>query len=581
MDTIFDLGASCDAEKVHWQRGILDAREECDVSPFDLPSSVSLRQARSRRASMDLEQRTPLVVTRTTSANSPTTKRHTITSMAIVEAEIEAGLPFAGHSPGHNSHPATPSRSPIRSSFSSTPDRNKPDLIFRKPSQAARDFVVNGLADVFSSELSMARMSIGFKRSTIREESRQAVVNPPALRRKMSVLDIKPSQNIAFSGEVRGSIIERRKHSQRASLPSKFLPEELLVKEPAELSRDKGQGKKVEEKDEDRGFGPFRNASEFGSLGRESCETFVRSNSTASLTGTKKPHVKRSSSFNPLSDEGVLKFMSKKDKGKGRAVTLDQHRDIEREQERDPVSHPWRRQHDTKQKTTNSYNSNIANYLTMRNKSPPASVVLSPTYEQNSFARVIEDEADDDAIVISPVGAEPTETPTPPSVPRPVDDLTPIASRSGRHASLPEYSIPLPHSQLPSSSFGFSFFGSSHGSSYNSAVQQDKQEKQSMRSVQTLQKSLRRSMSFMSLKKPSTTSLFELEEESKDSKGAEASTSSPDLRSAPTSSAPAVVGGELAIDTTELSGSRSSVPDTPTRRRSIRGIWSSFTPMNG
>lgn len=92
---------------------------------------------------------------------------------------------------------------------------------------------------------------------------------------------------------------------------------------------------------------------------------------------------------------------------------------------------------------------NIANYLTMRNKSPPASVVLSPTYEQNSFGRVIEDEADDEVIVVSPVEAEPTETPTPPSVPCPIDDLTPIASRSGRHASFPEYSIPLPHNQLP------------------------------------------------------------------------------------------------------------------------------------
>lgn len=578
VDTIFDLGTSCDAEKVHWQRGISDAREECDVSPFELPSSVSLRQARSRRASMDLEQRTPLVVTRTTSANSPTTKRHTITSMAIVEGEIEGGLSFTGHSPEHDSHPTTPARSPIRSSFSSTPDRNKPDLIFRKPSQAARDFVINGLADVFSSELSMARLSVGFKKLAIREDLKQAVVNPPILRRKMSVLDIKPSQNIAFSGEVRGSIIERRKHSQRASLPSSFLPDELLVKSPAEVRSDKGQGKEVEEKDEDRDVAPSRNASEFGSLGRERCETFVRSNSTASLTGTKKPHVKRSSSFNPLSDDGVLKFMSKKDKGKGRALTLEQHRDIEREQERDPISHPWRRQNGSKQKTTNSYNMNIANYLTMRNKSPPASVVLSPTYEQNSFGRVIEDEADDEVIVVSPVEAEPTETPTPPSVPCPIDDLTPIASRSGRHASFPEYSIPLPHNQFPPSSFGFSFFGSSHGSSHSNAVQQDRQEKQSMRSVQTLQKSLRRSMSFMSLKKPSATSLSELAEESKES---ESSTSSPNWRSAPTSSAPAVVAGGIAIDTTDLSGNRSSVPDTPTRRRSIRGIWSSFTPMNG
>lgn len=577
MDTIFDLGATCDAEKVHWQRGILDAREECDASPFDLPSSVSLHQARSRRASMDFEQRTSFVITRTTSANSPTTKRHTITSMDTIEGEVEAGLPFAVRSPEPDSHPATPARSPIRNSFASTPDRNKPDLIFRKPSQAARDFVVNGLADVFSSELSVARMSVGFKKLTSREDGRQTVVNPPTLRRKMSVLDIKLPQNIAFSGEVRGSIIERRKHSQRASFSNRFLPEELLVKEPEEVSNDKGQGKEIKEKEEDCDIVPSRMASEFGSLGRECYESFVRSNSMASLTGTKKPHVKRSSSFNPLSDDGVLKFMSKKDKGKGRTVTLEQHRDLEREQEQDAINHSWRRQNDTKQKPTNCYNMNIANYLTMRNKSSPASVVLSPTYEQNSFACVIEDDVDDDAIILSPVEAEPTETPTPPVVPRPSEDLTPIASRSGRHASFPEYSIPPAHSQFPAPPFGFSF-GSSHASSHSNAVYQDRQEKQSMRPVHTLQKSLRRSMSFMSLKKPSTTSLSEFVEASKE---AEVSTSSLDWRSAPTSSAPAVVSSEPAIDVAGLSRSRSSMPDTPTRRRSIRGIWNSFTPMSG
>lgn len=99
-----------------------------------------------------------------------------------------------------------------------------------------------------------------------------------------------------------------------------------------------------------------------------------------------------------------------------------------------------------------------------------------------------------------------------------------------------------------------------------------------MRPVHTLQKSLRRSMSFMSLKKPSTTSLSELVEESKEG---EVSTSSLDWRAAPTSSAPAVVSSEPAIDVAGLTRSRSSMPDTPTRRRSIRGIWNSFTPMSG
>lgn len=211
-DHSFDLAASCEAEKSVWASALVAAREDSTVPPFELPASVSPFAARSRRMSsvgslLDMAPLSPAPL-------SPPNKRHTLGAIPLA-TPAETGLedtPFDFGLP--------PSTSTINSGIFST-------IVLRRASPNQRLTVDRGLVDIFSESCAQARSkaqlhhALFLSDTPIRTSSeirdRLTMRESTMLRRKSSFLDStrqhrrsNSNSDIAFSGEVKGSIIPVR-----------------------------------------------------------------------------------------------------------------------------------------------------------------------------------------------------------------------------------------------------------------------------------------------------------------------------------------------------------------------------------
>jgi hypothetical protein len=218
----FDLAASCDAEKEVWAAALCAARDESTVPPFELPASVSPFAARSRRMStvgmLGAPNEAFVPATPTHAA-----KRHTVVGLSDL---------FGSSSGSPEAEPSTPLGSPTRTSFSahSTPRRPSASstILLRRASASQRLIVDRGLNDVFSESCAQARskaqmshplfLPVAFARGSDAQahahahaRDRLSMVETSTLRRRRSFLDARTgSFDIAFSGEIKGSIIPTR-----------------------------------------------------------------------------------------------------------------------------------------------------------------------------------------------------------------------------------------------------------------------------------------------------------------------------------------------------------------------------------
>ena len=218
----YDLAASCEAEKQVWAAALCAAREDNVVPPFELPSSVSLFAPRSRRMSVT-------VAPTDFEPSSPGTKRHTLAGLPS-----ELSLTDIAREPEQIFQ--TPMSSPARMTFKSTPDRaersGRQSILIRRPSHGQRIHVDRGLMDVFSESCATARSKAQLSHTLFLPDvppselrDRLSIRESTMLRRRRSFLDSRqPSFDIAFSGEIRGSILpvrQARSHvgHRRASPP--------------------------------------------------------------------------------------------------------------------------------------------------------------------------------------------------------------------------------------------------------------------------------------------------------------------------------------------------------------------------
>lgn len=222
----FDLAASCETEKEVWAAALCEARNESIIPPFELPASVSPFPIRSRRMSIT----SPPV---DFIPEDPPNNRHTLVG-AAEELDIGSTGPVLAASPEEAS--STPPQSPTRSSFGFTPDRRpgQPStILLRRASATQRLIVDRGVIDVFSESCSTARSKAQMNHalflpdgpsSDLRE--RMSIRDSSMLRRRRSFLDARPATfDIAFSGEIRGSVIPirqtRSSAGKRRTLPAK------------------------------------------------------------------------------------------------------------------------------------------------------------------------------------------------------------------------------------------------------------------------------------------------------------------------------------------------------------------------
>lgn len=205
----FDLAASCETEKDVWASAICAARDESTVPPFELPSSVSLFTIRTRRMSITTQ---PSDFAPIEEAN----KRHTISGVPL---QFESQAQVLPSSP--EDMYSTPAHSPSRSSFGSTPDRRpgQPStILLRRATYTQRWIVDQGLADVFSETCATARSKAQMNHALFLPDipasalrDRMTTRDSTMLRRRRSFLDGRSaSMDIAFSGEIRGSVIPLR-----------------------------------------------------------------------------------------------------------------------------------------------------------------------------------------------------------------------------------------------------------------------------------------------------------------------------------------------------------------------------------
>lgn len=194
------------------------------MPPFELPASVSPFAARSRRMS------TVGMLGAPSEAFVPATpthaaKRHTVVGLSDL---------FGSPSGSPEAEPSTPLGSPTRTSFSahSTPRRPSASasstILLRRASASQRLIVDRGLNDVFSESCAQARskaqmshplfLPVAFARGSdshahahAHARDRLSMIETSTLRRRRSFLDARTgSFDIAFSGEIKGSIIPTR-----------------------------------------------------------------------------------------------------------------------------------------------------------------------------------------------------------------------------------------------------------------------------------------------------------------------------------------------------------------------------------
>lgn len=158
-------------------------------------------------------------------------KRHTLAG-APTEAEILA----AGTEPVKITD-STPVSSPIRSTFGSLPGTNpaansNSTILLRRPSGNARLMVDRGLSDVFSESCAQARSKAQLHQALFLPDmppselrDRMSIRESTMLKRRKSFLDSKaPSFDIAFNGEVRGSVMPVRQTKSNHGRPRAARP---------------------------------------------------------------------------------------------------------------------------------------------------------------------------------------------------------------------------------------------------------------------------------------------------------------------------------------------------------------------
>ncbi|KAK8844804.1 hypothetical protein IAR55_006654 [Kwoniella newhampshirensis] len=458
----FDLAASCEAEKEVWAAAICEARDECTVPPFELPASVSPFPVSTRRVS------TAVSVDLDHAAITLANKRHTLTGLPDELAE----LPDMPSVASPEQKPSTPLVSPTRSSFGFTPDR-KPGqpgtILLRRASNNQRMLVDRGLVDVFSDSCSTARSKAQLNHmlflpdvppSELRD--RMSIRESTMLRRRKSFLDSRATSfDIAFTGEIKGSVIQvRPSRSQAAKYRS--LPAQR--KRGASISSTRG----LEAESGDDESATATGNSDFGTLRRD----FTRSNSVASFSPAPTPR-RSYSSLRDSIDEGLTMRFSQR--------TRDHSLPAPSKRSLDKSRRPPGAIYDLPSKPHFAY----------RAKSMPVSPMLSPSHE-------------------GPGGTEsgamaPTGKPTPPPlVQKSASDHSPSKAPQGGVAA-GEYFIPPPHGS-PLGTIGTNVVLST---SQASSFIPDRMSGQTQTPATTWG-TLRRSMSFLPLKsRGSVTSMEE------------------------------------------------------------------------
>ncbi|WVQ82816.1 hypothetical protein IAT38_004948 [Cryptococcus sp. DSM 104549] len=554
----FDLGASCEAEKRVWAAAITEAREQATSTPFELPSSVSLYSKPLRRMStgaglsLDLglpADSLPQPSSPPTNVNtSPTSKRHTLGSMPTDLGDL-AQLQEAAtsRSPDGESKPSTPMRSPIRTTFTFTPERktNRETTFFRRASLSAREVVESMLSDVFSESCATARGFAKFQQDmwsekTLAREKGSAGHSTAGamIRRRRSFLDMKTTgAEIAFSGEVRGSVIGG-------------LREDMNLRRSYHAGMTSAVGGDDWDEDEE-GSTTAQAMSEQGGY------SMTRNNSLVSFSPAPTPKRSFADLRTHRSEDslGLLRMKSRKSRG-GSVDTAERERELEREQEKDVVSGPWRRGSESRRSKAGKPR------LAIRAKSTPVTPVLSPTHEiPPSISGYMEEGG--------------SHLPTaPPMVKKSAsDESTLTRKKRGGRFSPPEYSlppphgtplgaigsnIPLPHAQPPLPS-------SSYTSTYSEYSKSDKSS--------TL-RGLRRSMSFLSTRSRSVTSM-------EDFRASAVETDLDEEMGMRSGAGGLGLGvGEKSLE--DIGMRTPSLPGTPSRKKSIvklLGFKSGFTPM--
>ncbi|ODO00381.1 hypothetical protein I350_07017 [Cryptococcus amylolentus CBS 6273] len=496
------LGALSAEEQAIWHDA-LDVARDKHVSPYAVPTSlpVSITQAiqegwiedawkssaditkpisspqqtpaLSRRASMgatkslDLERITP--VTRA-KRRSPE-KRHTMTGLptkSLNPDDILSALKTVDAKSKNDSEPSTPVKSPVRTTFTAmTPDRNKElTQTLKQPQKSMIDNVMHGLEGIFDNQCAQIRAG-----ETIRKSQSMGASS----RRKSTTQLVGFKDSIGatvFTGAVTESVIPKREPTLghvkgKPSLPDDWQPGETSELPPAVADSDEEED---EDEQEEESGGTSRPISEFGAS--TSRQPLPRNGSSTSLFGV--PSSKSSFLFMSASNDdsrNSLRMRTKRDKTRKGAALAEN--EIAKEKEKDPVGHARKKSEPTRRKISSK--EGMAHYTHIREKSQPASPMLSPAHEQPSFEISLRHE-DEQAVYDSGSTTAPAEETveemaegedgvllTAPGLKRRSFsyDSTPIARRPGpsRRITPPEYSIPEPHGPAPVQPFGASFGG--------------------------------------------------------------------------------------------------------------------------
>lgn len=230
----FDLAASCSAEKEVWTAALVAARDESTIPPFELPASIAPFATRTRRQSTVGLQ--PPVIDTAISLSpllDQATKRHTMASFPdFAPVEVPAPVVSEGDittSPVVMTDDASSPHDPISLSshgLGSMSSHGHPTgtstLLLRRATPAQRLIVDRGLLDVFSDSCAQARSKAQLHRALFLPDAprgsemrdRLQLRESTMLRRRKSFLDARTrthSMDIAFTGEVKGSIMDRPK----------------------------------------------------------------------------------------------------------------------------------------------------------------------------------------------------------------------------------------------------------------------------------------------------------------------------------------------------------------------------------
>ncbi|WVQ72229.1 hypothetical protein IAR50_001778 [Cryptococcus sp. DSM 104548] len=478
-------------------------------SPLQTPM-LSRRASLGATKSLDLERIAPA----TRAKRQSPEKRHTMTNFPTksnTSDDILTTLKIADAKSKHDSEPSTPVKSPGRAAFSSamTPDRistKESTQTLKQPQKNMIDNVMHGLEDIFDSKCGLARSG---------ENIRKSHSMGTASRRKSTTQLVGFKDSIGatvFTGAVTESVIPKREPTVGHVKGKPSLPDDWQPGEPSELPRaivDSDEEEEDDEDDEEESGGTSRPISEFGA----SRQPLTRNGSSTSLFG---PTSRNSFSFLSASNDDYrnsLGMRTKRDKTRKGAALAE--KEIAKEKEKDPVGHAKRKSETTRRKISGK--EGMAHYTHIREKSQPASPMLSPAHEQPSFEISLRHE-DEQAVYDSGATTAPAEDTreemveydegmSAPGLKRRSFsyDATPTARRPGpsRRLTPPEYQIPEPHGPAPVQPLGASFggfFDRSRKDSDRSRRDSDRSRKDSRTSDGPGGAGLSRRSSFVSVK---------------------------------------------------------------------------------